>query len=181
MEEASYPISASNVDALPAIAELELRDEFVEDPQAAVSVQSTLSPEQLFDTLLKALRKGSATQRALGEILANFTPSMPERQTLVLAYDQRKVDEHAVRQVLEAKSLALLKDVYNGINPLGNLVIDRWNPADSEEFKPGLRQVTLQEMEKLAEDPFVKLFNQRMGTTIIDARIPAQQNVGEKP
>jgi DNA polymerase-3 subunit gamma/tau len=177
----SYPISASNVDAVPAIAELEPGDDFVDAGQVAVPVQAEASPEQLFELLLVALRKGSATQRALGEILASFVPAMADRQTLVLAYDQRKVGEYDVRQVLEPKSLALLKDVYKGINPLGNLVIDRWNPAGSEEFKPGLRQVNLGEMEKLAEDPFVKLFNQRMGTTVIDARVPTQQNGGETP
>ena len=138
----------------------------------ATQTQPESSPEQVHEAFCSALQKNTATHRKLAAILSSFIPALYDHQTLVLAYDQRKVSEHDVRLVLEPKNLASLKEAFKSIQPMGNLVIDRWNPAASEELKPGLSQVNLEEMEKLAEDPFVKLFNERMGTTVIDARVP---------
>ena len=160
-------------------ADLDMDIEFLDDAHVVLPVlpaQPESSPEQLLERLCSALQKKSSAHQDLAGILCSFIPSLDENRTLTLSYDQRKVSEHDVRLVLDPKNLALLKKVYKSIHPLGNLVIDRWNPASSEELKPGLSQVNLEEMEKLAEDPFVKLFNESMGTTVIDARVPAQHN-----
>jgi DNA polymerase III gamma/tau subunit len=177
-EEEYIPVPRHVAEALQRNIDQDTDIEFSDDAHAVpppLAAQSESSPEELLDRLCTTLQKKSSTHQKLGGILSSFIPSLDENHTLTLAYDQRKVGEHDVRLVLDPKNLALLKEVYKSIHPLGNIVIDRWNPAGSEELKPGLRQVSLEEMEKLAEDPFVKLFNERMGTTVIDARIPTTE------
>ncbi|NMA20322.1 MAG: DNA polymerase III subunit gamma/tau [Lentisphaerae bacterium] len=179
LEEEEYiPAPRHAAEALQRSVDQDTDIEFLDDAHAALpplAAQSESSPEELLDRLCSALQQKSSSHQKLGGILSGFIPSLDENRILTLAYDQRKVGEHDVRLVLDPKNLALLKEVYKSIHPLGNIVIDRWNPAGNEELKPGLRQVSLEEMEKLAEDPFVKLFNERMGTTVIDARIPTTE------
>ncbi len=183
-EEEFTPVSQPEATSFQKSVDLDFDADFPEDVHAVLPVVPVLpesSPEQLQEALCVLMQKKSSSHQELAGILSGFIPGLDENHTLTLSYDQRKVSEHDVRMVLEPKNLALLKKLYKSIRPLGNLVIARWNPAGTEELKPGLRQVNLEEMEKLAEAPFVKHFNERMGTTVIDARVPAQQNGRKEP
>lgn len=106
------------------------------------------------------------------EILGKFSAVSCDNHVLILAYDQRKCSEHEVRTVLDPRILALLKETYQHLDPLGNLLIQRWTAAgEEEEHKKGLRAVSLDELDQLALDPFVQLFNQQLGSSVIDARV----------
>ncbi|MFA6931935.1 MAG: DNA polymerase III subunit gamma/tau, partial [Lentisphaeria bacterium] len=92
--------------------EMEIESDFTEEsssPPPILQQPPECSPEQLRDALCAALRKAAPAQRDLAGILGAFMPSLQERHTLLLSYDQRKVSEHDVRLILEQKNLALLK------------------------------------------------------------------------
>ena len=154
----------------PAYAESESPDTGEAAPAPVYAPE--FSPEQWRAALCAALLKQSSEHRELVEILDKFTAVSCDNHVLVLAYDQRKCSEHEVRTVLDPRTLALLKETYQRLDPLGNLLIQRWTAAgEEEEHKNGLRAVSLDELDQLALDPFVQLFIQQLGSSVIDARI----------
>jgi len=139
---------------------------------AALLQDLTYTPEQRQEQLCQALEQAGPAQSKLAELLAGLQPSWQNEHDLRLAYDQRKVSEQDVRVLLEPKNLALMKAAYQGLTALGQVIIDRWTPDEEGEAKNGLRQASFEELGKLAEDPFVKAFNEELGTVVIDARLP---------
>jgi hypothetical protein len=53
----------------------------------------------------------------------------------------------------------------------GRIELTAQLPREDEDAKAGLRRCTLEEREALAQQPFVKDFNQIFGSDVIDARI----------
>ncbi|NLZ59484.1 MAG: DNA polymerase III subunit gamma/tau [Lentisphaerae bacterium] len=139
---------------------------------AALLQDLTYTPEQRQEQLCQALEQAGPAQSKLAGLLAELQPSWQNEHDLRLAYDQRKVSEQDVRVLLEPKNLALMKAAYQGLTALGQVIIDRWTPDEEGEAKNGLRQASFEELGKLAEDPFVKAFNEELGTVVIDARLP---------
>ncbi len=136
-----------------------------------ISFAANYSPEQWQSAFCQALRQQSPDDGTLVDILEKFEVLSYDNHVLTLLYDQRKCTAHEVRIVLEAKTMVFLQQVFKSLDPVGNLLIQRWSPADTEEPQPGLRQVSLDELDQLATEPFVKFFNQQLGSTVIDARI----------
>ena len=132
----------------------------------------TYTPEQRQEQLCQALEQAGPTQSKLAQIIAGFQPSWQNDGSLRLAYDQRKVDEQDVRLVLDPKSLNLIKAACQQLPTPVEVVIDRWTPAEEEEVKNGLRQASFDEMTKIADEAFVKTFNEALDTVVIDARLP---------
>ena len=139
---------------------------------AALLQDLTYTPEQRQEQLCQALEQAGPAQSKLAELLAGLQPSWQNEHDLRLAYDQRKVSEQDVRVLLEPKNLVSDESRLPGLDGSGTGDHRPLTYGRGGEAKNGLRQASFEELGKLAEDPFVKAFNEELGTVVIDARLP---------
>ena len=148
----------------------------MEGGQATSSAQVDLAA--LFAEILDQL-DGHPAGANLLPLIRQLRPVSLIGNVLQLAYDPDDMPVHDISRMLQPETLDVVQECFALVapNPESRVVIKRWLVSVSDGQRQQRRRATQEEIERVAEHPFVRLVCERVGGSVVDARIASRSSV----